>query len=192
MSWMSRRWGLKRSWRVKPREWWLITEQRLLQQVCRWYRTGSSGWYAWGLCCHPEEHWQPGGTLRSSTKGTANSCAWRGTTSAVPVSVCPGGSQLESRFAEEALGMLTDTQMPLWPAGPAVSWSTSEGALLAGQERASFPLTQPWWGHSYSAMSSPGFPSSTREILERVKQRAMKKRVKGIYQYVKRSEEKQM
>lgn len=58
-----------------------------------------------------------------------------------------GGSQLESSFAEKALGILTDTKMPLWQTGPAVSWATSEGALLAGQERGSFPL--------YSALVRP-------------------------------------
>lgn len=85
--------------------------------VCRWHKTGKSGWYGRGPFCHPEGSWRNDlrRTSSRSVKGSANSCNW------TPSWMWASNVPLSQKKKKKNKLML--------------SWHVLDKAFSAGQER---------------------------------------------------------
>lgn len=120
--------------------------------------------------------WRNGlaGVSRSSTRRSAKSCIWRGKTPDT-TSICWGLSSWKAAWQR---GLWLSwwpwaNSVPLQQRSLVVLWGCIR-VLPSGEGRWSFPITQAWWGHTWSTVSRSGLSKRAVAIAESVHQRGQR------------------
>ena len=130
-------------------------------------KTGKSGWYTRGSCCHPEGPWQAGEMGRQEPHYVQQEVRSPAPGQEQPHEPMYAGShpaekQLGRKGHEEPGGDQVEPEPAMCPCskeGLTVSWAASGKVLPAGPRRWSFPSVQHCWGHTWNTVSISGLPS---------------------------------
>lgn len=98
-------------------------------------------------------------------KANAKYCIWGEVTSATSTSWGPNNwkATLQGRnWGFWATSWPWANNAPSQQKRPTASWATLGRPLPAGQGKWSFPFTQYWWGHIWSAVFSSGLPGTRK------------------------------